>query len=703
MRVTQSAVPASADNQLPEVVFMPRTPRRLRRGFARAVAVCLVAWTPGVWFIGPSVSSARADVRLPALFSDHMVLAADRENNIWGWADPDEEITVRIADQQHTVRADVRGHWAATLDKLPAGSRLALVVEGHNRLEVADVSAGEVWVCSGQSNMGVPLIRSTGGAEAAAAADLPQIRIFSIGPAGAIDPAEEVAGRWEAFTPQTARHQTAVGFFFARMLHEELKVPVGLIHASVGGSPIEGWIDAETLDTVAPLRPATAAALRRWRSQADDAARFPADRDAWEKRYGVQPPANQGFAVGFAQPDFDDSSWPVAALPARWEQIAGVRSGGVFWLRKEVTLPAEVARKPFALVLNYMHEQYDTTYFNGVEIGRSGDKPPMFCLSERRYEVPGELVRAGKNVIAVRVVSANPRSDLMGRGFRGDYNLPVDQHLVGNQWRWHVESLLPPLSPEALKTRPRPNEATLQNTPTILYNAKIHPLTRYGIRGVVWYQGESNVARAAQYHELFDLMIGAWRRDWNEGDFPFYFVQLANYLDPPRDPNERSQWAELREAQAATLATVAGTGMAVTIDVGDRDNIHPANKRDVGQRLARLALARTYHRPIEDAGPQYRSMSVEGGRIRLHFAHAAGLAAEGGQPKGFAIAGDDRKFVWAAAQVDGESVIVSAPEVPEPRAVRYAWANNPGDVSLRNGAGLPAAPFRTDDWPLAEK
>ncbi len=198
-------------------------------------------------------------------------------------------------------------------------------------------------------------------------------------------------------------------------------------------------------------------------------------------------------------------------------------------------------------------------------------------------------------------------------------------------------------------------------------------------------------------------MIGVWRRQWNEGDFPFYFVQLANYLDPPDDPNERSQWATLREAQAATLATVAETGMAVAIDVGDRDNIHPANKRAVGERLARLALARTYHRPIEDTGPEYRSMSVEGDRVRLQFAHAAGLTAEGAKPRGFAVAGDDRKFVWATAQVDGESVIVSAPEVSQPRAVRYAWANNPGDVSLRNAAGLPATPFRTDDWPLVEK
>ncbi|HEX4146415.1 MAG TPA: sialate O-acetylesterase [Pirellulales bacterium] len=677
---------------------MARNPRHLKRAIGRAVAACLAAWS-----IGSCGTSGRADVRLPALISDHMVLQADRPDNVWGWADAGEKVTLRIADQVRTTQADALGRWTATLDKLPVGSGLTLVVEGHNRLEVADVSVGEVWICSGQSNMGVPVIRSTGGAEAAATADFPQIRIFAVTPAGTIEPADDVGGHWEVSTPRTVRFQTAVGFFFARMLYEELKVPVGIIHSSVGGSPIEGWIDADTLDTIAALRPTTAAALERWRSQAGAIERFPAERDAWETRYGVRPPDNQGFAEGFARRDFDDRSWPIAALPASWEKIGGVHSGGVFWLRKEVTLPADAVGKPFSLLLNYMHQQYDTTYFNGVEVGGSGDKPPMFSLSERRYEVPGELVQAGKNVIAVRVVSADPRSDLMGRGFRGDYNLPIDQHLVGNEWRWHVESLLPPLPPEALKTRPRPNEAALQNTPTILYNAKIYPLIHYGIRGVVWYQGESNVARAAQYRELFALMIGAWRRHWNEGDFPFYFVQLANYLDPPDDPNERSQWAELREAQAATLANVAATGMAVAIDVGDRDNIHPANKRAVGERLARLALARTYHRPIDDAGPEYRSMSVEGDRVRLQFAHAAGLAAEGGRPRGFAIAGDDRKFVWATAQIDGESVIVSAPEVPQPRAVRYAWANNPGDVSLRNEAGLPAAPFRTDDWPLAEK
>ncbi|HTU25217.1 MAG TPA: sialate O-acetylesterase, partial [Pirellulales bacterium] len=650
--------------------------------------------------LGASPTVARADVRLPALFADHMVLQADRPARVWGWADADEEIAVRIGDQTHATRADAAGRWSITLDAIPAGKQLTLAVDGKNHLEVADVLTGEVWVASGQSNMGVPVIRSTGGVEAAATADLPEIRVFTVAPAGSIEAAEDVVGHWEVCTPRSVRFQTAVGFFFARMLHDQLRVPVGLIHASVGGTPIEGWIDSQTLDTVEALRPATAAAIERWQAKPADVERFPALRDAWETRHGVQPPPNRGFDAGFARPDFEDSAWPIAALPARWNQIAGVQSGGVFWLRKEVNLPADVAGKPFALVLNYMHDQYDTTYFNGVEIGDSGDQPPMFTLSERRYEVPGALVREGKNVIAVRVVAANPRSDLMGRGARGDYNLPIAQQLVGNQWRWHVESLLPALSADALKTRPRPNEAALQNTPTILYYGKIHPLTRYAIRGVIWYQGESNAQRAAAYQELFELMIGAWRRQWNEGDFPFYFVQLANYLDPPSDPNEASNWAALREAQAAVAAKMPNVGMAVTIDVGDRDNIHPANKRDVGERLARLALARTYGRPVEDSGPTYRAMEIEGDHIRIRFDHATGLAADGGRPHGFAIAGADRKFVWATAHVDGECVVVSAPEVPQPQAVRYAWADNPGPVSLHNAAGLPAAPFRTDAWPL---
>ncbi|HWC88529.1 MAG TPA: sialate O-acetylesterase, partial [Pirellulales bacterium] len=487
-------------------------------------------------------------------------------------------------------------------------------------------------------------------------------------------------------------------YFFGRELHRQLHVPIGLINSSVGGSIIEGWISRQSLDTLPELRESTAARVDHMQAQPDDIKRFPLQRQQWEERNGVRPPANEGVSRGWADPDFDDHGWKQAAFPARWSQAAAVDRGGVFWLRKEVTFPASLAGKPFRAVFNFMHDQYDTAYFNGVEIGHAGDQPPLFVLSQRRYPVPGRLVKAGKNVIALRVVAPSERLDLLGRGAHGDYGLPLDRKQVGNVWRMKVESLFPPLSIQALQSRPRPNDAALQNTPVILFNGMIHPLMPLPIRGVIWYQGESNTSRPAEYRKLFPLLIEDWRRGWKQPDLPFYFVQLASFLPPPSDPNENSGWAELREAQAMTADKVPHTGMAVAIDVGEADNIHPIDKQSVGRRLALAALHQTYGRDIPYSGPRYESMQVDGDRIRIRFRHAEGLTAKGGSPKRFAIAGEDRKFVWADARIDGDSVVVSSPQVSHPVAVRYAWANNPEGANLYNAAGLPASPLRTDDW-----
>jgi sialate O-acetylesterase len=308
-------------------------------------------------------------------------------------------------------------------------------------------------------------------------------------------------------------------------------------------------------------------------------------------------------------------------------------------------------------------------------------------------------VKEGRNTIAVRVVCANPRLDLMGRGAHGDYNLPVDRKIVGNQWKVHVESLFPALPPEALKSRPRPNDASLVNTPTVLFNAMIHPLLRYRLRGILWYQGESDTQRPSPYARLFPLLIEDWRRKFGQGELPFHFVQLPNYSEAAKDPNEPGGWPVIREAQAATVAKVPNTGMAVTIDIGEGDNMHPTNKRDAGERLAKEVLANVYGQAIEASGPIYKGMTVEGNAIRVRFIHGDKLNAEGGPLKRFAIAGADRKFAWADAQIDGDTVVVSSPEIPEPVAVRYAWVNNPEGCNLYNGAGLPAAPFRSDNWP----
>ena len=404
------------------------------------------------------------------------------------------------------------------------------------------------------------------------------------------------------------------------------------MNSSIGGSPIRGWIAREAQDTIPELRESTEARLRLMREQPEDAKRFAERRLQWETQFDVRPPKNEGFAKGWASPDFDDHEWKTVSMPSRWSQAADVQTGGAFWLRKYVTFPADAGGKPFTIVLNYMHEQYDTTWFNGVEVGHTGDEPPYYYLGERRYVVPGRLVKEGRNTIAVRVVCANPRLDLMGRGAHGDYNLPADRKIVGNQWKVHVESLLPALSAEALKSRPKINDASLINTPTVLYNAMIHPLLRYRLRGMLWYQGESDTQRPTNYARLFPLMIEDWRREFGQGELPFHFVQLPNYSEAAKDPNEPAGWSIIREAQAATAARVPNTGMAVTIDIGEGDNMHPTNKRDAGERLAKEVLANVYKRGIEASGPTYKSMAVEGTTIRVRFAHGEKLSAlQGGR------------------------------------------------------------------------
>ena len=636
---------------------------------------------------------ARADVRLPALFSDHMVLQRDLPLSVWGWADVGEEVTVSIAGQTATTKANTTGRWMVKLDRLVAGEGLTLTVSSKNCLALQDVLVGDVWLCSGQSNMGVPLGRSLGGEAEAATADCPSIRFFTVPSKGSLEPQDDVPGaKWEVCSPRVAAWSSAVAYFFGHELQRELKIPIGLINSSVGGSTIESWLRAEALATVPEIKTAVDARLRLMRSQPSDAEQYPLLRQQWEARYGMRPPDNQGLAQGWSDPAFDDADWKTVAMPANWADAAGVHSGGVFWLRKEVLLPSQAAGNSFSLILNSMHEQYDTTYFNGQEVGHTGDRPPLWDCGQRRYDVPGRLVKAGRNVIALRIVSASPcrpaatrslwRLQPAGRSENGGKSLAAEDR-----------EPLPAAAAGGDRQPASVNQAIYSTTPTMLDHAMIRPLVPVGLRGVVWYQGESNTSNPAAYDKLFPLLISDWRRQWGQGDFPFYFVQLPNYLPRPQDANQRSRWAEIREAEAQTLAKVPNTGMAVTIDVGEGDNIHPINKRDVGHRLALAALAQTYERRVESVGPTYESMAIEADRIRIHFAYAAGLTARNGAAKWFAIAGKDRQFAWAEAAVDGSDVVVSSPQVSHPIAARYAWADNPEGCNLYNAAGLPAVPF----------
>jgi sialate O-acetylesterase len=645
-------------------------------------------------------SAARAAVRVPSLVGDHMVLQQGRRARVWGTAEPGERVTVRLAGLTARATADARGRWQVFLGPLKAGGPHTLTVSASNTLRFVDVLVGEVWVCSGQSNMEWPLSQTTHGPEDAARADRPEIRLFTVEKRTSAEPLEDVRGRWVVATPEQAAQFSAVGYYFGRELHGRLRVPVGLIHTSWGGTPAEAWTSRAALASHPALRPI----LERYEKELANLPELRREHARklaeWERRYVTPDPGNKGEALGFAEPARDAEGWRRMRLPQLWES-AGLKLDGVIWFRRGVEVPPAWAGRDLSLSLGPV-DDFDTTYFNGARVGATGGEGAEAYRFPRRYRIPGPLVRPGRNVVAVRVYDR-----VGGGGFGGSAGSmslapegePEGGAAVGldGEWDYKAEAAV---EPKQLDFSDYPGPAPgpdNQNSPTVLYNAMLAPLTPYAVRGAVWYQGESNAGRAYQYRTLFPAMIRDWRRAWGGGDFPFYFVQLANYMKRHPEPAE-SEWAELREAQALTLREPR-TGMAVAIDIGEADDIHPRNKRDVGLRLARWALAETYRRRVEPSGPLYASHAVEGGRVRLRFRHAAGLkTSDGRAPAGFAVAGADRRFVWAEARVEGETVVVWSKGVPSPAAVRYAWADNPA-ANLANGDGLPASPFRTDDWP----
>ena len=640
--------------------------------------------------------AARGDVKLPALIGDNMVVQQGMKDRIWGWAEPGENVTVSMAGLRAAAAADSKGRWEVRIGPFEAGGPYEMTIAAKNTVVLKNVLAGEVWVASGQSNMEWPLQNAAHGAEAVAQADVPQIHLFTVTKATSVTPLDDVQGRWVVCSPQTAGAFSAVAYFFGRELQLELKVPVGLIHSSWGGTPAEAWTSRPTLARNPEFKQMVDAVDRA----ADDLPRalkeYRAAQAKWEKEHFVQDPGNKGFDLGYARGDFPDQGWQRMKLPQYWES-AGLLIDGAVWFRKTVEVPADRAGKDLILSLGPI-DDFDTTYFNGTRVGGIGEETPNYWMAPRKYTVPGSLVRAGRNVIAVRAF------DHVGNGGFG--GAAADMWLGGpgapaitlaGEWLYKVELGLEPATVDYATQPIAPLGAGNPNSPTVLYNAMIAPLTHYAIRGAIWYQGESNAGRARQYRALFPAMIRNWRQDWVQGEFPFLFVQLANYQPRKPEPGD-SDWAELREAQLMTLKEPA-TGMAVIIDIGEAGDIHPRNKQDVGHRLALWALAKSYGRHLEFSGPFYESYAVEGNKIRLRFSHGEGLRASGaGAIKGFAIAAADGKFVWAEARIEGSDVVVWSESVAHPTSVRYGWADNP-EVNLSNAAGLPASPFRTDREP----
>jgi len=654
-------------------------------------------WSLIVLLLTPLGALKAADLKLAGVFAEHAVVQRDRPVPIWGSSDPGDVVTVSFAGQSKTGTADSSGRWKVLLDPVSASAQSReLVVESKSRnlkSTVADVLVGDVWLCAGQSNMGVDVANSLNPEQEIANARFPLIRHFSVSPNPVLGPASDIKGQWKVCSPLTVAKFSGVAYFFGRELHRELDVPIGLVVSTVGATRAELWTRLEALERLPVTGERVKAEVARMRSQEEDNRRFLVERTAWEEKYGVKPPPMAETALGWAASDLDTSDWKQVTLPVQWRWL-GIKNGGVFWLRKEFTLPETLAGKPLWLSLNSVSEQYDTVFFNGVEVGHVNDVPPDFYCVKRGYSVPATLVKPGRVVVAVRIVSATEHASIQLEGrnvfpFAGLAN-------VDNHWLMKTESTFAPLPSDARSSRPKPNNAAVRDVPSALYNGMIAPLMPMAITGAVWYQGEGNVFHPGEYRELLKTLIADWRDQWGQGVFPFFVVQLANYWRVPTEPGE-SAVARVREAQLQVADSVSACGLAVAIDIGEK-GIHPRNKQDVGKRLALVALEKVYAKEIAASGPRYESMRIEGPAIRVRFSHAQGLFAKDGPPKWFAIAGADEKFVWGDVKIEGDTVVVHSPKVQKPAAVRYAWADNPEGCNLYNCAGLPAAPFRTDEW-----
>jgi sialate O-acetylesterase len=635
-----------------------------------------------------------ADVVLPALFSDHAVLQATTKVPVWGKADPGEAVTITLAKAHATAVAGSDGRWRGDLDLSAVGAGpFELVVQGRNRLVATDVLVGQVWLCSGQSNMEWPLRGSGGAAAEIARSANPQLRQFKVKNIASAMPKENVDGRWVVATAETTPDFTAAGYYFAKRLQGELHTPIGLINSSWGGTPVEAWTRLEGFapdkDLAKSAKEAQMLAARYkvflkdyygWMSQQSCEDRTPAT------------PANfDAFAAGA-------TGWQSVQLPGT---LASSPDAGSIWVSRKITLPASAVGSEMHVFFGDVKDAVKI-YWNGAPMGEGGIESAMHLYRWKQ-------VTSVEGVLSARIFNPSGAPTIAPKDarFRLDYKGGSLQ-LTG-EWLAKTEFAFPPLPANAPACPEKPPLPRLDpHVASYLYNGMIQPLIPTAIAGVIWYQGEQNWDRGAQYATAFPLMIADWRAQWGQGDFPFYFCQLANYQQPPVKPGE-SHWAEVRAGQAAALA-LPRTGMAVLIDVGDVNNIHPADKLSVGERLARLALAKTYGKDVVSMGPTYTSGTIDSGKMRIAFSGAdGGLVAKPLTPaaprpqsevQGFAICGKDHKWQWAQAVIEGATVIVWSPDVPAPVAVRYAWADNP-ICNLYNGAGLPAAPFRTDDFRLS--
>jgi sialate O-acetylesterase len=624
--------------------------------------------------------SARAQLRLPALIRDSMVLQREVPLKIWGWALPGEKIELKFSDRNYKTKTGTDGKWRITLPAMKPGGPHTMEVRGSNKITIKDILIGDVYLCSGQSNMVHQMILHRERYEDEIAnANYPDIRQFWVPNVTNLQNRQEdvPVSYWKSANPKDVLQFSAVAYFFAKAIHEKHKIPIGLINASWGGTPIEAWTSEDGLKGFSTV-------INTIQKNKDTAYVNSINRAA--AAYNASRPKPQDKGLLESTPWFDatyvPNNWRNITVPGYWED-QGIRNlDGIVWYRKEIDIPSLMTSKSAKLALGRIVDA-DVVYINGKHVGNTTYQYP-----QRRYQIPEGTLKPGKNIIVVRVINYSGKG-----GFVPDkpYYLATEKDTIDlkGEWQYKVgDAFAPQKSPV--------NAIAFHNQPAALFNAMIAPIVNYQLKGILWYQGESNVNNANQYGKLLPALINDWRKQWQQNDLPFLYVQLPNYDDVQYLPSE-SPWAVLREGQLKTLS-LTETGMAVAIDLGEWNDIHPDRKKEVGDRLALLARKMIYGEKIVASGPLFESAKIEGNKIIISFSNTgSGLIVHNGEELSeFAIAGEDKKFVWANANIEGNKVVVWSEALDKPMYVRYAWADNPGNPNLYNKEGLPASPFRTD-------
>lgn len=624
-----------------------------------------------------------AKIVMPKIFADNMVLQRNVLIPVWGWANANEKVEVKFNNQVKTAKADKNGKWIIRLNAENAGGPYELTIKGGNTILIKNVLVGEVWLCSGQSNMEWTVGQSNNAKQEIAGANNPFIRHIKITKEISSLPNKDfAAGSWEVCDSSTVGSFTGVGYFFAKRIYDSLKIPVGLINSSWGGTNVETWISREAYESSDEFKEMIAG-MPRMNLDSLSKLKVRGSELRIETLQGTKlKDINTSL---FKEISFDDSKWPTLNEPQLWEQQSLGEIDGVVWLRKTIVLSSADFNKEATLELAKIDDN-DITYVNGIKIGSTSQWD-----AKRKYIIPAGILKEGKNVITIRVVDNGGGGGIYGDA--ADLKLSLGNSVISlsGDWKFQVESI-----------KKTTNENSL---PSLCYNAMINPLIPFAFQGVLWYQGESNAGRSYQYRKAFPLLINDWRQKWNNPVMPFYFVQLATFF-AGGNSNEGCGWAELREAQTMTLS-LPNTGMAVTTDlVTNPKDIHPTNKQDVGKRLAAIALNNLYDKKMIYSGPSFKSMEVKGNQVTLSFDNiGTGLFTPDkyGYLKGFEIAGADSVFHFAKAIIKGNTVILFNENVDNPIAVHFGWMGDAGECNLFNKEGFPAVPFRTDEWKTVTK